>query len=196
MVSSASTTHARRQDSLSGKRLRRPPPTPNLLPMGKQEWPHAEFVRYLDRLSRAAGIPDSRRGTPNTSIFFEITGVSATQQGRWRSGTHQPTTDSLRMIANGLGPRAGRDSARVLVDLEVRAGRRSEEEARVSRARPRAAREPDLDKTISLLELRLDQDPPDEERRELELKLVRARRARDAQRLADELRAEIESDSA
>jgi hypothetical protein len=52
----------------------------------------------------------------------------------------------------------------------------------------------DLDRRIRLIEVRLSQDPPAEERQELDLKLVRARRARDAQRLADELRAEIEFD--
>jgi hypothetical protein len=54
--------------------------------------------------------------------------------------------------------------------------------------------EPDLDRLIRRIEIRLDQKPPVEERRELELKLVRARRARDAQRLADELIDEIRPD--
>lgn len=54
--------------------------------------------------------------------------------------------------------------------------------------------EPALDRMIRLIETRLKQSPPAPERRELELRLVRARRARDVQRLADELMAEIDRD--
>lgn len=54
--------------------------------------------------------------------------------------------------------------------------------------------EPDIDLIIRRIETRLAQSPPAAERRELQLKLVRARRARDAQRLADELMAEIDLD--
>lgn len=59
------------------------------------------------------------------------------------------------------------------------------------RPAPTPPSQPDLDLIIRRIELRLQQDPPDKERRELELRLVRARRARDAKRLADELEAEI-----
>lgn len=59
---------------------------------------------------------------------------------------------------------------------------------------PEPPAEPDLDRMIRLIETRLKQDPPTKERRELELKLVRARRARDAQRLADELKADLDKD--
>ncbi|WP_460541400.1 hypothetical protein [Glycomyces halotolerans] len=104
--------------------------------MSKRGWAHGEFMKYLDELSRAAGVPDSRRGTPNTTILEDLTGVRPTQIGRWRAGSHQPTTDSLRMIANGLAPRAGRDPAQVLVTLEVKAGRRSEAEARAATGEP------------------------------------------------------------
>jgi hypothetical protein len=178
--------------SLASKRLRRPPQDPSLLPMGKRPWNHADFIKTLDELSRAAGIPDSNRGTPNTTVFEEYTDVSPTQVGRWRSGTHQPTTDSLRMVAYALAPRAGLDPAKTLATLEIKAGRRSEAEARASA--PAQPREVDVDLIISRIEIRLDQNPPAEERRDLERRLVRARRARDAQRVADELMAEIHDD--
>jgi hypothetical protein len=61
-------------------------------------------------------------------------------------------------------------------------------------ALPAPEPEVDLDLYIRRIQIRLDQDPPAAERRELELKIVRARRARDAQRLADELKAEIDFD--
>lgn len=55
------------------------------------------------------------------------------------------------------------------------------------------APEPDLDLIIRRIETRLGQSPPAKERRELELRLVRTRRARDAKRLADELIADLET---
>ena len=61
-------------------------------------------------------------------------------------------------------------------------------------APPPVQAQPDLDRMIARIEIRLGQKPPTPERRELELKLVRARRARDAKRLADELIAEIEDE--
>jgi hypothetical protein len=54
--------------------------------------------------------------------------------------------------------------------------------------------QPDLDLRIRRIEIRLSQEPPAEERRDLELRLVRTRRARDAQRLANELIAELETE--
>lgn len=57
---------------------------------------------------------------------------------------------------------------------------------------PEPEPEVDLDLYIRRIQIRLDQEPPASERRELERNLVRARRARDAQRLADELKAEID----
>lgn len=59
------------------------------------------------------------------------------------------------------------------------------------RPAPTPPSQPDLDLIIRRIELRLKQDPPTKERRALELRLVRARRARDAKKLADELEAEI-----
>ncbi|MDR7336770.1 MULTISPECIES: hypothetical protein [Glycomyces] len=56
------------------------------------------------------------------------------------------------------------------------------------------APERDLDGLVRRIELRLGQSPPATERRDLERQLVRARRARDAKRLADELIAELEAD--
>lgn len=135
-------------------------------------------MEYLDDLARAAGVPDSNRGTPNTTVFDELTQVSATQVGRWRSGSHQPTTESLRMVAHGLAPRAGLDPAQVLATLEIKAGRRNESElvsaVPSSNTGPRG-----FDHKIWLIETRLNQNPPAEERRRLEFALQRARQARD-----------------
>lgn len=181
MVDTKKKPQAGRRKSLASKRLRRASNPPTLLPMSKKPWPHEEFIATLDELSRAAGIPDSHKGTPNTTVFYDWTGVSPTQSGRWRSGDHQPTTESLRMVAYGLAPRAGLDPAKVLATLEIKAGRRRESELVAVTAEPEAAPEAPhgFDDKIRLIEMRLAQKPPTEERRQLERALLRARQARD-----------------
>jgi len=139
-----------------------------------------------------AGIPLTSKGRPNTMVFEDITGIGSDRVSRWRSGYQQPTIDSLRDVANALAPRTGDDPAHLQWELEIAAGRRSRVEQREPSSASRAG--PDLDLIIRRIKLRLDQKPPTPERQELELKLVRARRARDAKRLADELIAEIETE--
>lgn len=117
----------------------------------------------------------------------ETGGISRNQtyqwEGRGSKGYSRPMAENLKRfcIANKLDWRIpfrifGWDAS----------GRPVEEPVRMPP-------EPDVDRRIHLIEVRLSQDPPTEERHRLELLLVRARRARDAQRLADELRAELES---
>jgi hypothetical protein len=156
-------------------------------------WPYQEFDKYLNDLMVAAGIPLSKQGTPNTVVFEEWTGIDPARVSRWRKGLNQPTTDSLRQVAEGLADRIGMDPTRLLITLEVKAGRRSEAEANVSGVSDVAMPlpEPDIELIIERIEKRLSQDPPAAERRKLERRLVQARRVRDAKRLADELMEEF-----
>lgn len=102
----------------------------NLLLMSKQgEWPVKDFNEYLNRLMTLAGIPLTDQGVPNSSVFWEISDISPGQTSRWRNGKAQPTSDSLRKVAAALAPKLGMNPNSLLVSLEVKAGRRSQEEA-------------------------------------------------------------------
>lgn len=104
-------------------------------------------------------------------------------EGRGQKGFSRPKPETIKTFCmkNGLDWRI----AFRILDYDT-SGRSHEELA--------PPPEPDLDRMIRLIEVRLGQDPPIKERRDLELKLVRARRARDAQRLADELMAEVDDE--
>lgn len=101
-------------------------------------------------------------------------------EGRGQKGFSRPKADTLRAFCDGIGE-DWHVPFRILGWIGTGAS--------VAEPRP----EQDLDLIIRRLEIRLSQKPPTPERRELELSLVRARRARDAQRLADELRAELDA---
>lgn len=142
------------------------------------KWPYQSFSKYLDGLMMSAGVPLSLHGTPNTSVFEEITGIDSGRVSRWRQGKHQPTTESLRQIAETLGPRVGVDAAELLILLEVKAGRRSEAEGQAvgvsaSQAAPAVD---DIDRRIRIIKIALDRPGISvEEREELEIELMRAR---------------------
>lgn len=146
----------------------------------RRSWPYVEFNRFLDERMKRAGIPLTAKGTPNTVVFGEMTGINPGRVHYWRTGDNQPTVESLRQVAEGLAPHTGDDPVELLHELEVAAGRRSEAELTASRARAGfvASKADSLDMRIHLLEVRLAQDPPDEERRDLQIALVRAKRQR------------------
>lgn len=116
---------------LAGKRMRAQQDSRTILLMRKQDgsWPAEEFNAYLNGLMVDAGIPLSSKGVPNSVVFFELTDIDPGQTSRWRSGKAQPTVESLRKVASGLAPRLGMSASALLVSLEVKAGRRSEDEA-------------------------------------------------------------------
>lgn len=103
-------------------------------------------------------------------------------EGRGKKGFSRPKPETIKVFctANGLDWRA----AFRILDYDT-SGRSHEELAPTP--------EQDLDRTIHLIEVRLGQNPPTEERRELDRKLVTARRARNLRAMADELVAEIEA---
>lgn len=120
----------------------------------------------------------------------EESGVSRSTITLWRDGDWSkgvPTRPVVERFCDNLKLRKDEPFARMRWELDAR-GRpaRSEE---IFKPAP----EPDLDAIIRRIELRLNQKPPVEERRDLERQLVRTRRARDAKRLADELIAELET---
>lgn len=164
---------ARRQVNLAQE-------SPTILRMRKQErqgrWPYEGFNEYLNNLMVAAGIPLSAKGTPNTMVFEEITGVDSARVSRWRQGQNQPTVESLRQVADSLAPLVGMDRSSLLAELEVKAGRRSQAEAQASV--PQSAGAPAVDnieRRIRLIQIALDRPKiKPEERRELEIELVRA----------------------
>lgn len=148
--------------------------------MRKQErqarWPYEDFNEYLNRMMVAAGIPLSSKGTPNTMVFEEITGVDSARVSRWRQGQNQPTVESLRQIVDGLAPRIGMEPAELLIELEVKAGRRSQAEARATVSRAEAQPSVDsLERRIRVIQVALERpNIKPEERQELEIELMRA----------------------
>lgn len=91
----------------------------------RRRWPYQEFNELLDRKSIEAGIPLTAKGRPNSTVFEEITGVTPGRRHYWREGYNQPTTDSLRQVAEGLAPHTGDDPIELEHQLSVAAGRRS-----------------------------------------------------------------------
>lgn len=118
-------------------------------------------------------------------------GVSRNLLTNWRDANWtqgKPTRDSVERFCDNLNLKKEEPFGHLRLALEpARGGPKNQ-------GLVEAPPEPDLDRFIRRIEIRLSQKPPAEERRDLELKLVRARRARDAKRLADELIAEIETD--
>lgn len=111
--------------------------------------------------------------------------ITLWRDGDWSKGA--PTRAAVEKFCDNLKLKKDEPFAYMRWELEPRERPRRDEEIF------EPAPEPDLDGLIRRIQIRLSQKPPAEERRELELKLVRARRARDAKRLADELMAELES---
>ena len=112
---------------------------------------------------------------------------------RWRDGDWgqgRPTRETVERFCDNLGLKKEEPFGYMGWTIEPREAAAEARKGGVLEEKP----EPDLDLMIRRIEIRLGQKPPAEERRDLELKLVRARRARDAKRLADELIAELEAE--
>jgi transcriptional regulator with XRE-family HTH domain len=181
---------------LANKHVREVRDSRTVLLMRKQEggaelearWPYKDFNAYLNQLMVDAGIPLSdKSGMPNTMRFEEITGIDPARVSRWRSGKTQPTTQSLRQIAENLAPLIDLDASTLLAILEIKAGRRSEAEALVSGV---DGSDPALQGFIRRALLMV-ADPalPEERRREIQASIIRAqaeaRAARDIEKTAE-----------
>jgi hypothetical protein len=157
---------------------------------GDGSWPAKEFNAYLNSLMVDAGIPLSSQGVPNSVVFFEITGIDPGATSRWRSGKSQPTVQSLRKVAAGLAPLLGMSASALLVSLEVKAGRRSEDEAR----EVRGSRERETQQLVDYIRRAHDMaahpDLPSDRRAEIlgeiERAEVKLKAARDIERSAGE----------
>lgn len=112
--------------------------------------------------------------------------VTRWRDADWSQG--RPTRESVTRFCANLKLKKDEPFAHMRWTLEPR------EEVKRDQELTEPPPEPALDRMIRLIQVRLGQNPPTKERRELELRLVRARRARDAQRLADELMAEVEEE--
>lgn len=181
---------------LAGKRVRNKQDSRTILLMRKQEdgsWPAKEFNSYLNRLMVEAGIPLSTQGVPNSVIFFEMTGIDPGQTSRWRNGKAQPTVESLRKVAAGLAPRLGLSASALLVSLEMKAGRRSEDEAREVRGSREGGTQELVDYIRRAHDMAAHPDLPSDRREEILAEIRRAEAkleaARDIERSAgDRLR--------
>lgn len=91
----------------------------------RRRWPYQAFNELLDQKAIEAGIPLTAKGRPNSTAFEEMTGVTPGRRHYWREGYNQPTTDSLRQVAEGLAPHTGDDPIELEHQLSVAAGRRS-----------------------------------------------------------------------
>lgn len=115
-------------------------------------------------------------------------GISRNLLTNWRDANWsqgKPTRASVEKFCDNLDLKKEEPFGHLRFALEPR------EEVKRDQDLTEAPPEPDVDQMIRRIEIRLGQKPPAAERRDLELRLVRARRARDAQRLADELAAEL-----
>lgn len=114
-------------------------------------------------------------------------GVSRALVTNWRDGNWsqgKPTRDSVERFCDNLKLSKEEPFGYLGFSLSTR------ESAQTANARE-VPPESDLDRQIRLIKVRLDQDPPVEERRRLERLLVRAKRQREEQRLMDEEIAEL-----
>lgn len=110
--------------------------------------------------------------------------ITLWRDGDWSKGS--PTRAAVEKFCDNLNLKKDEPFAYMRWELEPRERPRRDEQMF------EPAPERDLDGLIRRIQIRLDQKPPTSERQELELQLVRARRARDAKRLADELMAELD----
>lgn len=104
------------------------------------------------------------------------------RDGKWSQG--KPTRESVERFCDNLRLSKEEPFGYLGFSLSPR------EAAQTAKARD-VPPETDLDRRIRIIQARLDQDPPTEERRRLERLLVRAKRQREEQRLMDEEIAEI-----
>lgn len=188
---------------LASKRVHTAEDSRTILLMRKQDgsWPAEEFNAYLNGLMVDAGIPLSSKGVPNSVVFFELTDIDPGQTSRWRSGKAQPTVESLRKVAHGLAPHLGMSASALLISLEVKAGRRSEDEAN----KVRGSREGDTKQLLDYIRRAHDMaahpDLPSDRREEILKEIqqaeVKLQAARDIERSAgDRLREVLDAGDA
>lgn len=144
----------------------------------------AGFSRWVQRALKTLKA-EKRWGITRVADEADVARSTITlwRDGDWSKGA--PTRQAVEKFCDNLKLKKEEPFAYMRWELEPRERPRRDEEMF------EPAPEHDLDVLVRRIQIRLSQDPPVEERQELELKLVRARRARDAQRLADELRAEV-----
>jgi hypothetical protein len=147
----------------------------------------AGFSRWVQRALKTLKV-EKRWGITKIADEAKVARSTITlwRDGDWSKGA--PTRQAVEKFCDNLKLKKEEPFAYMRWELEPRERPRRDEEMF------EPAPEHDLDRLVRRIQLRLDQNPPASERQELELNLVRARRARDAQRLADELKAELDLD--
>lgn len=160
-----------------------------------------DTVRYPERVEALAGWIDQvfaifkERLRWSKSKVIDASGVSRASVYRWRDTSENgqfPEPESLDKFCANLYQHLPIP----LLDPEIPYGilgwgKPGAMAAARVKGRSDGRQESDLDRQIRLIQARLDQGPPDEERRRLERLLLRVKRRREEQREMDEELAEI-----